>query len=146
MTSASKAACISSSAPSLATAQRLLQVESALTGEVWHDGSGDGGCRRRDRRTGGPHFLPALLRVCRHPHIRVNAVSPGVTQTPMPTPESYDALGDRPLGRVSDVVDGILFPESSSTSPARSSTLMAARSQVTDGTCTGLVTQGFCRL
>ncbi|MGO9778664.1 MAG: hypothetical protein ACLPQY_02690 [Streptosporangiaceae bacterium] len=24
--------------------------------------------------------------------------------------------------------------------------LMAARSQVTDGTCTGLVTRGFCRL
>ena len=47
---------------------------------------------------------------------------------------------------VSEVVDGILFPESSPTSPARSSTLMAARSQVTDGTCTGLVTRGFCRL
>lgn len=65
------------------------------------------------------------------------------------TPESYDALGDRPLGRVgqvSEVVDGILFPESSPTSPARSSTLMAARSQVTDGTCTGLVIRGFRRL
>ena len=50
--------------------------------------------------------------------IRVNAVSPGVIQTPMHPPESYQALGDRlpPLGhvgQVSDVVDGILFLEAS---------------------------------
>ncbi len=50
--------------------------------------------------------------------IRVNAVSPGIIQTPMHPPESYDGLGDQlpPLGRVgqiSDVVDGILFLESS---------------------------------
>jgi NAD(P)-dependent dehydrogenase (short-subunit alcohol dehydrogenase family) len=50
--------------------------------------------------------------------IRVNAVSPGIIQTPMHPQESYDALGDRlpPLGRVghvSDIVDGILFLESS---------------------------------
>jgi NAD(P)-dependent dehydrogenase (short-subunit alcohol dehydrogenase family) len=50
--------------------------------------------------------------------IRVNAVSPGVIQTPMYPAESYDALGGRlpPLGRpgqVSDVVDGVLFLESS---------------------------------
>ena len=50
--------------------------------------------------------------------IRVNAVSPGVIQTPMYPPESYDDLGDQlpPIGRVgqvSDVVDGILFLESS---------------------------------
>ncbi len=50
--------------------------------------------------------------------IRVNAVSPGVIQTPMHPPESYDDLGDQlpPLGRpgqVSDVVDGVLFLESS---------------------------------
>ena len=50
--------------------------------------------------------------------IRVNAVSPGIIQTPMHPPGSYDALGDRlpPLGhvgQVSDVVDGILFLESS---------------------------------
>ncbi len=50
--------------------------------------------------------------------IRVNAVAPGVIQTPMHPPDRYDSLGDRlpPLGRagqVSDVVDGILFLESS---------------------------------
>jgi NAD(P)-dependent dehydrogenase (short-subunit alcohol dehydrogenase family) len=50
--------------------------------------------------------------------IRVNAVSPGIIQTPVHPPESYQHLGGRlpPLGRpgqVSDVVDGILFLESS---------------------------------
>jgi NAD(P)-dependent dehydrogenase (short-subunit alcohol dehydrogenase family) len=50
--------------------------------------------------------------------IRVNAVSPGIIQTPARLPGSYEHLGDRlpPLGRagqVSDVVDGILFLESS---------------------------------
>jgi NAD(P)-dependent dehydrogenase (short-subunit alcohol dehydrogenase family) len=50
--------------------------------------------------------------------IRVNAVSPGIIQNPVYPPESYAGLGDRlpPLGRVgqiSDVVDGILFLESS---------------------------------
>jgi NAD(P)-dependent dehydrogenase (short-subunit alcohol dehydrogenase family) len=50
--------------------------------------------------------------------IRVNAVSPGIIATPMPPADSYDRLGARlpPLGRagqVSDVVDGILFLESS---------------------------------
>jgi NAD(P)-dependent dehydrogenase (short-subunit alcohol dehydrogenase family) len=50
--------------------------------------------------------------------IRVNAVSPGIIATPTHPAESYDGLGDRlpPLGRpgqVSDVVDGILFLESS---------------------------------
>jgi NAD(P)-dependent dehydrogenase (short-subunit alcohol dehydrogenase family) len=50
--------------------------------------------------------------------IRVNAVSPGIIQTPMRPPESYDGLGDRlpPLGQpgqISDVVDAILFLESS---------------------------------
>jgi NAD(P)-dependent dehydrogenase (short-subunit alcohol dehydrogenase family) len=49
--------------------------------------------------------------------IRVNAVSPGIIQTPMHPPGSYDDLGDQmpPLGRVgqiSDVVEGILFLES----------------------------------
>ena len=50
--------------------------------------------------------------------IRVNAVSPGIVQTPMHPRESHDDLGGRlpPLGRpgqVSDVVDGVLFLESS---------------------------------
>jgi NAD(P)-dependent dehydrogenase (short-subunit alcohol dehydrogenase family) len=50
--------------------------------------------------------------------IRCNAVSPGIIQTPMHPPESYEGLGDRlPLGRVgqvSDVVGAILFLEASS--------------------------------
>jgi NAD(P)-dependent dehydrogenase (short-subunit alcohol dehydrogenase family) len=50
--------------------------------------------------------------------IRVNAVSPGIIQTPAHPADSYEHLGGRlpPLGRagqVSDVVDGILFLESS---------------------------------
>jgi NAD(P)-dependent dehydrogenase (short-subunit alcohol dehydrogenase family) len=49
--------------------------------------------------------------------IRVNAVSPANIQTPMHPPESYEALtGMIPLGRVgqiSDVVNGVLFLESS---------------------------------
>jgi NAD(P)-dependent dehydrogenase (short-subunit alcohol dehydrogenase family) len=53
--------------------------------------------------------------------IRVNAVSPGIIETPMHPADSYTAaaLGDLmpPIGRVgqiSDVVDGILFLESAS--------------------------------
>jgi NAD(P)-dependent dehydrogenase (short-subunit alcohol dehydrogenase family) len=49
--------------------------------------------------------------------IRVNAVSPANIQTPTHPPESYEALtGMIPLGRVgqiSDVVNGVLFLESS---------------------------------
>jgi NAD(P)-dependent dehydrogenase (short-subunit alcohol dehydrogenase family) len=50
--------------------------------------------------------------------IRVNAVSPGIIKTTVHPAESYQGLGDRlpPLGRVgqvSDVVDGVLFLESS---------------------------------
>ena len=50
--------------------------------------------------------------------IRVNAVSPGIIQTPVYPADSYAGLGGQlpPLGRVgqvSDVVDGVLFLESS---------------------------------
>jgi NAD(P)-dependent dehydrogenase (short-subunit alcohol dehydrogenase family) len=50
--------------------------------------------------------------------VRVNAVSPGIIQTSMHPPGSFDGLGDRmpPLGRVGtvdDVVDGILLLEDS---------------------------------
>ena len=50
--------------------------------------------------------------------IRVNAVSPGIIQTPMHPPESYAGLGTRlppvgHVGQVSDIVNGILFLESS---------------------------------
>jgi NAD(P)-dependent dehydrogenase (short-subunit alcohol dehydrogenase family) len=47
--------------------------------------------------------------------VRVNAVAPGVVQTPLHDPESYAGLGAlHPLGRVgeiSDIVDGILYLE-----------------------------------
>jgi NAD(P)-dependent dehydrogenase (short-subunit alcohol dehydrogenase family) len=50
--------------------------------------------------------------------IRVNAVSPGIIQTPAHPADSYKDLGDQlpPLGRVgqvSDIVGGILFLEAS---------------------------------
>jgi NAD(P)-dependent dehydrogenase (short-subunit alcohol dehydrogenase family) len=50
--------------------------------------------------------------------IRVNAMSPGIIQTPMHPPDSYTDLGPSmpPIGRVgqiSDVVNGILFLEAS---------------------------------
>ena len=50
--------------------------------------------------------------------IRVNAVSPGIIQTPVHPAESYAGLGSQlpPLGhvgQVDDIVDGILFLESS---------------------------------
>ena len=50
--------------------------------------------------------------------IRVNAVSPGIIQTPVHPPESYEGLGPRlppvgHVGQVSDIIDGILFLESS---------------------------------
>ena len=50
--------------------------------------------------------------------IRINAVSPGIIATPVHPADSYEHLGGRrpPLGRagqVSDVVDGVLFLESS---------------------------------
>jgi NAD(P)-dependent dehydrogenase (short-subunit alcohol dehydrogenase family) len=49
--------------------------------------------------------------------IRVNAVSPGIIQTPVHPAESYEGLGDSipvgHVGQVSDVVGGILFLEAS---------------------------------
>jgi NAD(P)-dependent dehydrogenase (short-subunit alcohol dehydrogenase family) len=50
--------------------------------------------------------------------IRVNAVSPGIIQTPVHPAESYAGLGAQlppvgHVGQVSDIVDGILFLESS---------------------------------
>jgi NAD(P)-dependent dehydrogenase (short-subunit alcohol dehydrogenase family) len=50
--------------------------------------------------------------------VRVNAVSPGVIQTPVQPPESYAELGSRlppigHVGRVGDIVDAVLFLESS---------------------------------
>ena len=49
--------------------------------------------------------------------IRVNAISPGIIQTPLLAPDSYaSSAGLVPLGRVgqvSDIVDGVLFLESS---------------------------------
>lgn len=53
--------------------------------------------------------------------IRVNAVAPGIIQTPLQAPESYtpEALAGKlpPLGRVGrvrDIVDGVLYLESAS--------------------------------
>jgi NAD(P)-dependent dehydrogenase (short-subunit alcohol dehydrogenase family) len=51
--------------------------------------------------------------------IRVNAISPGIIQTPLHSPESYTNLGTQMppvghVGQVSDVTEGILFLESSS--------------------------------
>jgi NAD(P)-dependent dehydrogenase (short-subunit alcohol dehydrogenase family) len=47
--------------------------------------------------------------------VRVNAVSPGIIQTPMHAPEAYDGLaGLHPVGRmglISDIVDGVLYLE-----------------------------------
>ena len=47
--------------------------------------------------------------------VRVNAVSPGIIQTPMHDPETYDGLaGLHPvgrMGRISDIVDGVLYLE-----------------------------------
>ena len=50
--------------------------------------------------------------------IRVNAVSPGIIQTPVHPAESYTGLGAQlppvgHVGQVSDIVDGIFFLESS---------------------------------
>ena len=50
--------------------------------------------------------------------IRVNAVSPGIIQTPVHPADSYAGLGARlppvgHVGQVSDIVDGIFFLESS---------------------------------
>src|SRR6266705_2631249 len=48
--------------------------------------------------------------------VRVNAVSPGIIQTPMHAPESYEGLaGLHPVGRmgaINDIVDAVLYLES----------------------------------
>ena len=69
--------------------------------------------------------------------IRVNAVSPGIIQTPVHPPESYEHLGDRlpPLGgparsATSWTVSCSWSPRP--TSPAKSCTSTAARSPATD--------------
>jgi len=69
--------------------------------------------------------------------IRVNAVSPGIIETPMHPPESCDALGDRlpPLGRagqVSDVWTASCSWSPRPTSPARSCISTAARSRIAE--------------
>ncbi|HLY34354.1 MAG TPA: SDR family oxidoreductase [Jatrophihabitantaceae bacterium] len=50
--------------------------------------------------------------------VRVNAVSPGIIQTPMHSPDSYDGLaGLHPVGRmgnISDIVEGVLYLEHAS--------------------------------
>jgi NAD(P)-dependent dehydrogenase (short-subunit alcohol dehydrogenase family) len=44
--------------------------------------------------------------------VRVNAVAPGVIQTPAHDPASYDGVAGRhPIGNIRDIVDGILFLE-----------------------------------
>jgi NAD(P)-dependent dehydrogenase (short-subunit alcohol dehydrogenase family) len=47
--------------------------------------------------------------------VRVNAVAPGIIQTPMHDPATYDGLaGLHPMGRmgvISDIVDGVLYLE-----------------------------------
>jgi NAD(P)-dependent dehydrogenase (short-subunit alcohol dehydrogenase family) len=47
--------------------------------------------------------------------VRVNAVAPGIIQTPMHAPESYEGLaGLHPVGRmgmISDIVEGVLYLE-----------------------------------
>ena len=52
-----------------------------------------------------------------HRGIRVNAISPGIIQTPLHAPDSYTASAALvPVGRVgqvSDIVEGVLFLESS---------------------------------
>jgi Enoyl-(Acyl carrier protein) reductase len=68
--------------------------------------------------------------------IRVNAVSPGVIQTPEHAPDTYETLTAlQPLGRVgqvSDIVDGILYLESSPFVTGEILHIDGARSPATD--------------
>ena len=69
--------------------------------------------------------------------IRVNAVSPGIIQTPVHPPESYDDLGDRlprsggPAGSATSSTASCSWSPRR-TSPARSCTSTAARAPVTE--------------
>jgi NAD(P)-dependent dehydrogenase (short-subunit alcohol dehydrogenase family) len=68
--------------------------------------------------------------------VRVNAVALGVIKKPMDDPAEYDDMAAfhpiRRAGAIGDVVDGILYLERASSSPARSCASTAVRPLATD--------------